>query len=276
MILTRRVPPRVTGLCCLTLVLSLPGVRLLAQGPGSALAFQSSEEDYVHIPSFDLTGEITVEAWMKPNQPGAHFLGVIRGTYTPSAPDDCTQGGGSWMILQGSSTWGFLISTPSTNTAFSPQGSVQVGEWQHIAGTFDQTTIRLYKNGVLVAELAHGSPGPVSDAANVVFGCWESFYDGVLDEVRIWNVARSQEQIASSMRISIDPSEPGLVGYWRLDSGGGQKVLDLTTNQNDGQLGSTSGVDLDDPTWIWSSAPMVLFADTFESGDTSVWSSTVP
>ena len=44
-------------------------------------------------------------------------------------------------------------------------------------------------------------------------------------------------------------SEPGLAGYWRLDEPiGSQTVLDQTANHNNGHLGSTSGVDNDDPT----------------------------
>lgn len=51
-------------------------------------------------------------------------------------------------------------------------------------------------------------------------------YDGGLDEIRIWNVVRTDIQIQSQMSFELSGSEPGLVAYWRLNEGIGATVAD--------------------------------------------------
>jgi hypothetical protein len=89
----------------------------------------------------------------------------------------------------------------------------------------------------------------------VYLGRSESSFHGVIDEVRIWSVTRSRAEIQADMNRKLDGSEPGLVGYWRLDEGGGQVVSDATGN-SDGWLGSTSASEGDDPLWVVSDAPV--------------------
>jgi hypothetical protein len=58
------------------------------------------------------------------------------------------------------------------------------------------------------------------------------YLKGALDEVRIWNVARTQAQIQSSMNQHLTGSEPGLVGYWQFDG----DVKDKSPYQNNGTI----------------------------------------
>ena len=58
-------------------------------------------------------------------------------------------------------------------------------------------------------------------------------FNGKIDEVRIWNVARTESQIQNTMNTILSPeyystSDSGLVGYWRLDEGTGQTAEDLS------------------------------------------------
>jgi len=75
-------------------------------------------------------------------------------------------------------------------------------------------------------------------------------FQGLIDEVRVWNVARSEAAIQSTMNTPLIGNEPGLVGYWKFNEGSGQTAYDSTLNSNDGQLGSTPGVDPSDPAWF--------------------------
>jgi hypothetical protein len=74
--------------------------------------------------------------------------------------------------------------------------------------------------------------------------------NGDIDEVRIWNVARSREQILSTMNESLTGNEPGLVAYYNFNEGvgGGNNtgvttLPDLTRNGHDGQLNNFAGLD---------------------------------
>ena len=73
-------------------------------------------------------------------------------------------------------------------------------------------------------------------------------YNGALDEIRIWNVARSQGQIQSQMFFELNGSEPGLVGCWKLNEGFG------TTAADNSPLGNTA-IMYNGPTWV-SGGPM--------------------
>ncbi len=98
--------------------------------------------------------------------------------------------------------------------------------WHHWAGTYDVTTgqRRLYRDGVLVAnDVATGKlltdPGAVLHLGSQFGGA--PFFGGGLDEVRVWNYARSEEDLKAAMGIPLRGNENGLIAYFRLDEGNG-------------------------------------------------------
>lgn len=99
--------------------------------------------------------------------------------------------------------------------------------WYHVALTCDGSTVRLYKDGEL--DLAVDSPMPNTVAL------WNSFTlrcgnPGALSEVRIWDVQRTQSEIANNM-YAVNPKTTGLEIYWKLDDGAGaSKAKDYTEN----------------------------------------------
>jgi hypothetical protein len=62
------------------------------------------------------------------------------------------------------------------------------------------------------------------------------FFPGAIDDVRVWQVARSLTQIAGDMDRRLTGFELGLVGYYRFDETRGTVALDMTPYQNDGYL----------------------------------------
>ena len=82
-------------------------------------------------------------------------------------------------------------------------------------------------NGVLVAQQNNINIGRRTDG-------WFHF-DGRISDVRFWNVARTANEIKRDKDKILTGTEPGLVGYWRLDEASGD-ALDSTENQNNGIL----------------------------------------
>jgi YVTN family beta-propeller protein len=131
---------------------------------------------------------------------------------------------------------------------------VNDGQWHHIAAVYHVSgTKHLFVDGVL----EDTEPAPVHITPNTEpfrVGCGDTLglrhFQGLIEEVRVWNVARSEAEIQSAMNTPLIGNESGLVGYWKFNEGSGQTAYDSTLNSNDGQLGSTLGVDDNDPSWF--------------------------
>jgi hypothetical protein len=105
------------------------------------------------------------------------------------------------------------------------------GVWHHAAATYDGAKWQLFLNGRLEAELTVGAT-PRADSSQHAglgtalnsTGLAAGFFDGVLDEVRIWGYSRSQAEIGSSINTQIKAALPGLVARWGLNEGTGTSV----------------------------------------------------
>lgn len=126
--------------------------------------------------------------------------------------------------------------------------------WYHAAATYDGTTWRLYLNGTLDRELAVGAYTPEATSiqhaglatAMTSTGVASGYFNGVLDEVRIWNVARSGAEIAANANTQITGAQTGLVGRWALDEGTGTTV--------NGSAGTTVNGSITGANWGWWAA----------------------
>jgi hypothetical protein len=113
--------------------------------------------------------------------------------------------------------------------------------WYHIAVTKEGTTVKFYVNGVQIGGTQNGSFSEIyNGSAPVEIGQFTELahegnsFDGQIDNVRIWNVARTPEEIADNMNAELTGNESGLVAYWKFDgltSAG--DVKDATANNND-------------------------------------------
>ena len=114
----------------------------------------------------------------------------------------------------------------------------------HIVATFDGTTRSIYTDGVL-----RGSDNPINHnvpfANNLTIGTTNinEFFDGSIDELRIWNVGRSQAQILAGMNTTLPANTLGLAAYYRLDEGSGLTTVDVAGHGNDGTL-------VNSPAWM--------------------------
>ncbi len=96
------------------------------------------------------------------------------------------------------------------------------GQWTHIAVTYDGTTRRYYVNGQLDLETTANN-GPITAApGGAVLGIGGDrhggyYFQGLIDEVRIWNVVRTQAEIQADMYRTINGPRPGLLAVWHFD-----------------------------------------------------------
>lgn len=111
-------------------------------------------------------------------------------------------------------------------------------EWSHVAAVSGPSGMKLYFNGVLVGENPYtGSFSAIENSENNYLGGqrWEqnTFFDGLLDEVRVWNSERSQEEIEQNMFRQADGTESGLIGLWNFESG---DARDQSSQRNHGSM----------------------------------------
>jgi len=111
-------------------------------------------------------------------------------------------------------------------------------KWYHLVGTYDGNTTKAFVNGVNIGRENFFGPMYI-DASDVIIGkagpeySFGEYFHGMVDEIRIWNVARTQEEIQATMNTTLTGQEKGLVGYWNFDDG---TANDLSKNGNDGML----------------------------------------
>ena len=138
--------------------------------------------------------------------------------------------GPQWAIV-GGKLW-----LRTNNQIFTGNALVNDGQWHHVAISYDGANFNFYVNGNLDIS---------RPAANFVFtvggyGAWLGGgwpppnstgritwpYNGALDEVRIWNVARSAAQISANANRELSGTETGLTNYWRFNEGSGGVAID--------------------------------------------------
>src|SRR5690606_3818291 len=98
---------------------------------------------------------------------------------------------------------------------------VQNNTWYHIAGTYNGSHIRYYLNGCLVVEQAWNG-GMVQNNLNTAIGnrsdCQCEQFLGMIDEARIWNIARTQAEIEANMTDLPNPTlQTGLLSYHKFE-----------------------------------------------------------
>jgi Concanavalin A-like lectin/glucanases superfamily/Bacterial Ig-like domain/Bacterial Ig domain len=173
---------------------------------GSALSFNgtSSHVDLPGLGRFYKSG-FTLETWVKKSSL-AKDVGVL-GSW------DASQSGGPMIWVDHLAGHYYLtLGQPLSQYLDSGQSPV-AGEWHHVAATWDGATARFFVDGTQVASRAFsGSPGDSDDwRIGAYGGSPGQFFDGLIDEVRIYDHAVGAPQIQTDMGAPVATS-PAVVG----------------------------------------------------------------
>ena len=191
----------------------------------TALALDGSHDGVAvpDAPGLTITGAITVEAWVRPTATDS-----IRNVLSRGDND-----GEVYLRILGNQ-YQVGCYDGHDHYAAAPVLATDLGKWVHLAGVYDGTTWRLYRNGVPLAATAD-AVGAIATEPGWAIGMTSDgrsrFFAGDIDEVRIWARSRNAQEITDGMNRRLSGTEAGLAGYWY---GNGATFIDHTVNARHG------------------------------------------
>jgi hypothetical protein len=215
----------------------------LPQGNGFALQFDGIDDyvDFGNSPALNVGSAVTYEVWIKPDTSVAAW---ILNKWVGFQQDIQLSISGGII--------GFYLYNVFGGTPLYTDSAIPLNQYTHIAATYNGTTANFYINGVLensksVSSFPGNSSGNLFMGFNPDRAGAEYPFKGIVDELRIWNSARTETEIQSTMYRELNGNEPGLVGYWNFNEATGSVTADHTGNGNDGMISGAIWVDSGTP-----------------------------
>ncbi|NEQ65006.1 MAG: hypothetical protein F6K21_05795 [Symploca sp. SIO2D2] len=207
----------------------------------SALSFDGSN-DYVDLanPSeLQITGNQTIEMWVKPLSLANRQSLFCKAYNGEGAITLEVDGKLSYYYGTGGDNPSGTSINPDTFEGILSSFGLARNEWSHIAIVRDFTMRKLswYIDGTAAGEEIITKTAATAGTENVFLGKgYAGHFNGSIDEVRVWNRARSADEIKEDRHHRLVGREPGLVGYWRFDENTGSTVDDQTDSANNGTI----------------------------------------
>lgn len=223
-----------------------------------ALAFDG-DGDHVSIPSaraLDFPRGLTIEAWARP----------ARDVESWRSPAISCHGAATGFELRATATKAsIMVTVDRQHYEVETDSGLARDRWSHLAATFDGRLISLYVNGVLKASRpAQGSYTPYPDELRIGQNSFwtDRSFAGALAEVRLWDQARSGEDILRGLYRRIE-SGPALLARWPLDEGAGAEAADRGPSRRfAGTLAGASWIRADLPPRVAASAAPAVVVDS--------------
>ncbi len=231
----------------------------------SAFAFQSSQaqtgealnfdgvDDYVDLSSFVIQNSYTKEAWINTSVIDANFRNILSGSQT------------YFYLVNGQLTAG----QGANFTVVQDATPLVAGTWYHVSVSYEATTgiMTLYKDAIVVATAAAPAYTETANYIGALYnGAPNFFFQGTIDEVRLWSIAQPAAYITSTLNCALNGTEPFLTAYYRFNEGvagavntGVTTLIDNSDNvvplngtlMNFALIGATSN-------WVAPGAPLLL------------------
>ncbi|WP_162903224.1 LamG-like jellyroll fold domain-containing protein [Taibaiella koreensis] len=193
----------------------------LSMGAGTGLYFNGSESivTAANVNHSIDTNDFTWEAWINPEKITGSTCIMTNGNFVPALYATTAGSGGNGSV-------GFYWGGWKNSNTF-----IEKNKWSHVAMVRSQDTITIYVNGI-AAPNRYVMPNAMANSKLRLgwSGDISEYFQGVLDEVRVWKVARTEEELKAFMCQKLQGNEPNLVNYYRLDEGNGQAAGDRAGN----------------------------------------------
>lgn len=194
---------------------------------GWSLGFNGTNQ-YVTMPnnsSLTIPTNITLEAWIKPTRAATQRIAGKTNyeLYTTAVS-------GKARI-----TWRVNIGGTFRSVSTAAATDLVLNQWTHVAGVYNGSTIRLFINGGLVA--SSNRTGNINSTTSTfrigALPSNSSHFQGLIDEVRLSNIARYSTSFTPSKEFTPDANTRGL---WHFSSGAGTVATDASSSSNNGTL----------------------------------------
>lgn len=234
--------------------------------PATALHFDGVD-DKVTIPHrAELNSlPVTVECWFKPTASGSGVSSIVN-KYVASS-------GNGWAIhYAGGQVSGWYYALPGYVNTTLPGVSVSLNTWHHVAMVVETTGSKLYVDGVLASSAGwSGVPTMATTTQDVTLGEYVGnaiggkFFPGAVDEVRIWNGARSLAEIQAFKDTEIASMPSCLMAYYKFSEGSADGVNTGVTALPDianafADNGTLANFALSGTTGNWTTGPALTAA----------------
>ena len=211
--------------------------------PWKALNFDGNDQAVVpDNTALRITGPMTVEAWFRVTTHQNDWVRIVgKGSSGP-------RNYGLWIHKNGH----FLFQQYGSggSTSINYLAPVQTNQWYHMAGVRKASgASELYINGQLqlVDDSPVTTPSTSADPVTIGYAGFHTYHKGQIDEVKIWNVARTQAEIQSGLYNKLTGNEQGLVAYWDFDEGTGNIAYDKTGNGHNANRNTATWTTIADP-----------------------------
>jgi hypothetical protein len=221
--------------------------------PGFALRFSGT--DFVSAPMPALNAaEGTAEFWFRAD--------AVRGLQ-PLLCLGSSDGSSGFYLTLNEGTLQWTVFSNGEVVWDLPGGSVEPDADYHVTAVWSrsQRTVRLDLNGVRVGVGTYRDFSTSGWSERFRWGrdftsaLSEPGFVGVMDELRLWTVARTQTQSRHFLGRELTGGEFGLAGYWPVNEGTGAITSDETGNQRDGRLEDAAGGN--GPLWVESPSDLL-------------------
>jgi cytoskeletal protein CcmA (bactofilin family) len=236
----------------LTIILIVMPTTFSQTWGGGALGFTGSNYVRVSDNTINVSGDFTIECWVKFSDLTTAQEILLKDD-DPSKDHSYTYEFGLWKNISNQIIFQVGSSTANSYTRKTSTTIVTSGTWYHLTGTVDGATLSLYINGVSEGTTTIPNPRRTDVNGNNIYFASHSkmstyFLNGILDEVRIWGIARSAVEIQSTIYGPLNGSETGLQAYYKMNAGSGSTINDIKGTNN----GTISSATL----WTTSDIPM--------------------
>ncbi len=212
---------------------------------GNALHFTRTSSQYAATDSAISLVEyqaLTLEAWIKVDTFNTVDFSISTIAGEETGTDDA-------LLRLINNKANFFVRTPGGNAEITGATVLSTDTWYHVACTYSNPTLRIYINGVEDADAVDTGPGALTANSffNIATSLGGRYFDGQIDEVRVWSDLRTTAEIRANMYRELAGNEGNLLAYYKMSNGTGTTLTDNSENSHTGTL--TNG-----PTWVMSGA----------------------